>query len=159
VQTLKTAIVVLLMMTVIYGSYVSLTTPPDALPDQVAELIQESGTFELDIDEGLPESLANLDLENAATESSPPTAPGFANEDPDHSSSPDPTMISGLDAPGIPTEASAPVSETFSDASPSGTSTPIAKASDTKPKAAPENLAVTELQLPQNRRSDIDAHR
>jgi len=60
VQTLKTAIVVLLMMTVIYASYVSLTTPPQPLPDEVASLIEESADFEMSIDEGIADSFVDL---------------------------------------------------------------------------------------------------
>lgn len=60
-QTLKTAIVVLLMMTVIYGCYVSLTTSPEPLPEHIANLIDESGSFaDLGIDEGLPGSFADF---------------------------------------------------------------------------------------------------
>lgn len=59
-QTLKTAIVVLLMMTVIYASYVSLTTPPQPLPDEVASLIEESADFEMSIDEGIADSFVDL---------------------------------------------------------------------------------------------------
>lgn len=60
-QTLKTAIVVLLMMTVIYGCYVSLTTSPEPLPEHIVNLIDESGSFdELGIDDGLPGSFAEF---------------------------------------------------------------------------------------------------
>jgi lipoprotein-anchoring transpeptidase ErfK/SrfK len=69
VQTLKTAIVVLLMMTVIYGCYVSLTTSPEPLPEHIVNLIDESGSFDdLGIDEGLPGSFADF-----GTESGEPT--------------------------------------------------------------------------------------
>lgn len=64
-QTLKTAIVVLLMMTVIYGCYVSLTTSPEPLPDHIVNLIDESGSFDdLGIDEGLPGSFADFDADS-----------------------------------------------------------------------------------------------
>jgi lipoprotein-anchoring transpeptidase ErfK/SrfK len=154
VQTLKTAIVVLLMMTVIYGSYVSLTTPPDALPDQVASLIQESGSFELDIDEGLPESLANLEIDNGTPKSDSPAVPDFASEAPDHSGSPDPSMVIGLDAPGIsnekesPETSSTPVTQSFSDASSFGAATPIANAAGAKPKVGGGDAGIVDLQLP-----------
>lgn len=63
-QTLKTAIVVLLMMTVIYGCYVSLTTSPEPLPEHIVNLIDESGSFDdLGIDEGLPGSFADFGTE------------------------------------------------------------------------------------------------
>jgi lipoprotein-anchoring transpeptidase ErfK/SrfK len=65
VQTLKTAIVVLLMMTVIYGCYVSLTTSPEPLPEHIVNLIDESGSFDdLGIDEGLPGSFADFGSES-----------------------------------------------------------------------------------------------
>lgn len=67
-QTLKTAIVVLLMMTVMYGCYVSLTTSPESLPENIVDLIEESGSFgDFAIDSGVPESLADVGGENAAS--------------------------------------------------------------------------------------------
>lgn len=61
-QTLKTAIVVLLMMTVIYGSYVSLTTSPEPLPEHIVNLIDESSSPDyLGIEEGLPGSFGSFD--------------------------------------------------------------------------------------------------
>jgi len=68
VQTLKTAIVVLLMMTVMYGCYVSLTTSPEPLPENIVDLIEESGSFgDFAIDSGVPESLADVGGENVAS--------------------------------------------------------------------------------------------
>ena len=57
-QTLKTAAVVVLMMTVIYGIWVPLTTPPEELPPEVAEMMIVSD--DLGIDTGLPESLESI---------------------------------------------------------------------------------------------------
>lgn len=58
-QTLKTAIVVMLMMTVMYGCYVSLTTAPEPLPPHIASLIDESTTFDsLAIEQGSPEDFS-----------------------------------------------------------------------------------------------------
>jgi len=74
VQTLKTAIVVLLMMTVIYGCYVSLTTSPEPLPEHIVNLIDESGSFaDLGIDEGLPGSFADFgtDVSDLAIDDAP----------------------------------------------------------------------------------------
>ena len=134
-------------MTVIYGSYVSLTTPPDAYPDQVASLIQESGSFELDIDEGLPDSLSNLSIDAGTPENAAPSVPDFASESPDHSSSPDPSMVSELDAPDILDEPpSGAVTESLSDSSPIGTSTPIAMNSQNG--SANEVTDLADLQLP-----------
>lgn len=44
-QTIKTAAVVVLMLTVLYGGYVSLTTPPEPLPNEIEEIlvIEEAG--------------------------------------------------------------------------------------------------------------------
>ena len=65
-QTLKTAAIVVLMMTVMYGAYVSMTTPPDPLPQGVESLLVESGLddFPSDfgdfgIDEGIAEDISN----------------------------------------------------------------------------------------------------
>ena len=44
-QTLKTAAIVVLMMAVIYGAYVSMTKPPETLPEDVQGLLA--------VDEGL----------------------------------------------------------------------------------------------------------
>ena len=55
-QTVKTASVVVLLMTVLYGGYVSLTTPPEPIPPEVAELITIED--DLNIDSGFPDSLA-----------------------------------------------------------------------------------------------------
>ncbi len=107
-QTLKTAIVVLLMMTVIFGGYVTLTTSPEPLPDAVASLIQESGSFELEIDDGLPESLpdlANTDPQGSApltAASQPPELAFAAPPFPDQVAA---TPVIGLSAPPIPKSA------------------------------------------------------
>ena len=85
-QTLKTAAIVVLMMAVMYGAYVSLTTPPEPLPADVQDMlvINEEGT--LAIDAGLPESLGSMDI-NTGTATSLPgsvapgtTAPGMNDE-------------------------------------------------------------------------------
>ncbi len=76
-QTLKTAIVVLLMMTVMYGCYVSLTAAPEPLPEHIVELIEESDSFgEFAIDPGLPDSLASLGIsDNADSQANPEDGP------------------------------------------------------------------------------------
>lgn len=79
-QTLKTAAIVVLLMTVMYGAYVSLTTPPEPLPDEVENMlvINEEGT--LDFDTTLPDSLGELQIhsgsasEPSATSTGPVTA-------------------------------------------------------------------------------------
>lgn len=56
-QTIKTAAIVVLMLTVLYGGYVSLTTPPDPLPNEIEGylVIEEAGGLEF----GGGESLAS----------------------------------------------------------------------------------------------------
>lgn len=56
-QTIKTAAIVVLMLTVLYGGYVSLTTPPDPLPNEIEEylVIEEAGGMDF----GGGESLAS----------------------------------------------------------------------------------------------------
>lgn len=76
-QTLKTAIVVLLMMTVAYGCYVSLTAPPEPLPDGLEAMIEESGGFgELGIEAGLPDPLTS-----EGSLASPDAGPQFSFSD------------------------------------------------------------------------------
>ncbi|MGI9471278.1 MAG: L,D-transpeptidase family protein [Rubripirellula sp.] len=80
-QTLKTAAIVVLMMAVMYGAYVSLTTPPEPLPADVQDrlVINEEGT--LAIDAGLPESLGALDISSGTSTTLPSSAaPGY-NDD------------------------------------------------------------------------------
>ncbi len=67
-QTIKTAAIVVLLMTVMYGAYVSLTTPPEPLPEDVQDLvIHEEGTLAMDA--SLPASLGTLEI-NTGTLSS-----------------------------------------------------------------------------------------
>jgi len=100
VQTLKTAIVVLLMMTVAYGCYVSLIVSPEPLPEGISKLIEESDGFgELGIEAGLPDPL-NLDETTASPDSAPQftfsDSPGGMGSDP--SAAPTATAIASLDA-------------------------------------------------------------
>lgn len=60
-QTLKTAAIVVLLMCVLYGAYVSMTTPPDPLPAEIGSMLVESGEF--DISDGLPEALDDLGID------------------------------------------------------------------------------------------------
>ncbi len=66
-QTLKTAAIVVLLMTVMYGAYVSLTTPPEPLPVGVEEMLVLSDEGTLAIDAGLPAGLGELEI-NAGTQ-------------------------------------------------------------------------------------------
>lgn len=58
-QTLKTAAIVVLMMAVIYGAYVSMTKPPETLPEDVQGLLAVDEGLDIPFDStlGLPESL------------------------------------------------------------------------------------------------------
>ncbi len=51
-QTLKTAAIVVMIMTVLYSAYVSLTTPPEPLPADIENMLVETGDF--DIEDGFP---------------------------------------------------------------------------------------------------------
>ncbi len=51
-QTLKTAAIVVMIMTVLYSAYVSLTTPPEPLPAEIENMLVETGDF--DIEDGFP---------------------------------------------------------------------------------------------------------
>lgn len=69
-QTLKTAAIVVLMMAVIYGAYVSMTKPPETLPEDVEGLlaIDEGLDMSFDTDLGLPESLGSVSPTSEPTE-------------------------------------------------------------------------------------------
>ena len=68
-QTLKTAAIVVLMLSVIYGAYFSLTTPPEPLPDDVRNLvIDDRGTLAIDV--SLPDSLNDLGIDTGEEASS-----------------------------------------------------------------------------------------
>ena len=62
VQTLKTAAIVVLLMTVLYAGYISLTTPPDSLPAEVEQLVMDDSEF--NIETGLPDSLDSLGIDS-----------------------------------------------------------------------------------------------
>jgi lipoprotein-anchoring transpeptidase ErfK/SrfK/uncharacterized membrane protein YgcG len=99
VQTLKTAAIVVLLMTVMYGAYVSLTTPPEPLPADVEDMLIASEEEAMAIDVGLPASLGEMEFEDSATFNAPSasddlwTAPQFAYSD---SNAAAPDAIAGL---------------------------------------------------------------
>lgn len=62
-QTLKTAAIVILLMTVMYGAYVSLTTPPEPHPGDIDGALQFDDEGTLVIDAGLPDTLGGLDVD------------------------------------------------------------------------------------------------
>jgi lipoprotein-anchoring transpeptidase ErfK/SrfK len=83
VQTIKTAIVVVLLMTVTYSAYVALTAPPAELPQELQHIVEADGGFNLDdIDIGIGESgdetpppFSMTDMATAADPALPPTLP------------------------------------------------------------------------------------
>ena len=154
-QTLKTAIVVLLLMTVMYGSYVSLTTPPEPLPDTVTSLIEESGSFEMEIDAGLPESLANLtnDFGQTGLNSQSPvemSLPDFAMPpSPEKPTSPPNSQLADVVAPANLKSSGnqAAVTKSFTDKSPNPLTAPNPLASVGNPSSQNQN-SLEQLQLP-----------
>ena len=63
VQTLKTGAIVVLLMTVVFSTYTSLTKPPEPLPDDVVDALRFSDGdlfADGDFDAGMPESLASI---------------------------------------------------------------------------------------------------
>lgn len=64
-QTLKTAVIVVLMLTVVYGAYVSLTTPPVTVPEEIAHIIETDPAF-ADFDRS-PYDLLGIDDANPAS--------------------------------------------------------------------------------------------
>lgn len=73
-QTLKTAAIVVLLMTIIYSAYVSLTTPPEPLPPEVENMLVMSDDGEFSIDAGLPESLGDLAIGQPEAQPAAPAA-------------------------------------------------------------------------------------
>ena len=59
-QTVKTAAIVVLLMTGIYGTYVSLTTPPEPLPEEVQAMLDFDPEIDFAIDAGVPESMGTF---------------------------------------------------------------------------------------------------
>ncbi|TWU17685.1 L,D-transpeptidase catalytic domain [Novipirellula galeiformis] len=76
-QTLKTAAIIVLLMTVMYTAYMSLTTPPDSLPPEVERIVMDEGGF--DIESGLPESLGALEINGNFAAPTPQSASQGAN--------------------------------------------------------------------------------
>lgn len=77
-QTLKTAAIVVLLMTVMYGAYVSMT-PPEPLPADVQSMLDFNTDEPLAIDPGLPASLGELEINTPSdTPSGLPTGQAFS---------------------------------------------------------------------------------
>jgi lipoprotein-anchoring transpeptidase ErfK/SrfK len=132
VQTLKTAAIVVLLMTVMYGAYVSLITPNEPLPADVEDMLAASEEESLAIDVGLPASLGEMSLGNPAT--SPGTVSG-GNLNTTTGLPADGTLSANtgtaIDSLGSERGASGiaapPVTASFSDITPSGSDTPTAE--------------------------------
>ncbi len=108
-QTLKTAAIVVLLMTGIYGTYISLTTPPEPLPEEVQAMLDFDPDLDFAIDSGLPASLESFDVDEGTLSSS-----DMAFGQPDHTASqpaaadlsrptdpPSPEVTTRTDLPGI----------------------------------------------------------
>lgn len=72
-QTLKTAAIVVLLMTVLYGAYVSMTTPPAPLPQGVEMMLVEQGL------DGFPDDFNDFGIDTGIAESSAASQPSSNN--------------------------------------------------------------------------------
>ncbi|MEM6472122.1 MAG: L,D-transpeptidase family protein [Planctomycetota bacterium] len=99
-QTIKTAAIVVLMLTVLYGGYVSLTTPPEPLPDEIADVLQiEEFGEDFLIEEDLSTELALTGPPSEIVPNEPPTAlPDPQNAQPEG----DPTATFGSSFADVP---------------------------------------------------------
>ncbi|MCD0462846.1 L,D-transpeptidase family protein [Roseiconus lacunae] len=73
-QTIKTAAIVVLMLTVLYGGYVSMTTPPEPLPEEIEEylVIDEGGSSSLIDDSFITGEMVPGTADDALSLSQPP---------------------------------------------------------------------------------------
>ncbi|MCO8125429.1 LysM peptidoglycan-binding domain-containing protein [Stieleria sp. TO1_6] len=124
-QTIKTAAVVVLMLTVLYGGYVSLTTPPEPLPDGIEEFLVIEEAAGGDFASG--ESLASgLELGQPPAGMMPSTEPATADHPADsdhHHAAAEPTAtppsFGGSFADLPPTTATGQVEQTAATTEPS----------------------------------------
>jgi len=99
-QTLKTAAIVVLMMAVIYGAYVSMTKPPETLPEDVQDLFVVDEGTQFDSDLGLPESLGGTSL--GTEEVSPDDVAIVSPPSPGSPTPPEATTLAGPDPATVP---------------------------------------------------------
>ncbi|MFG0253822.1 MAG: L,D-transpeptidase family protein [Rhodopirellula sp. JB053] len=134
-QTLKTSAIVVLMMTVLYGAYVSMTTPPDPLPQGVESLLVESGMDEL------PEDFGSFGIDDGT----PTGFDDFANNPPGIDSEPT------LDSAHGPSNDFGPVDQTFADLESNLDSIDESFPVDSLPTepAPPESFQMSDLDAPQ----------
>jgi lipoprotein-anchoring transpeptidase ErfK/SrfK len=132
VQTLKTAAIVVLLMTVMYGAYVSLTTPPEPLPADVQTMLDFNDEGALAIDSGLPASLGELEINSGTASIASPEAVPAAG----------PSL--GIAAFGSPTPSAAEpqLPDSFDPSGSGGVTTTLSDLSATsvEPPAVPEAI-------------------
>ena len=98
-QTLKTGAIVVLLATILFSAYTSLTAPPGDLPDELAAALEfDTETGELNIDTGLPPSLAEMNFADPS-ENQIASAEPSGNEQPEIAYD-EPAGSFGLPAPG-----------------------------------------------------------
>lgn len=157
-QTLKTAIVVVLLLTVTYSAYVALTAPPAEVPAGLAEILKESENGSLfdpsDIDTGVPDIFAGDSM-------LPPPLDSVTGELAADPSLPPPSTVSDLDG-NLADANSARVRMT--DESQTDIATPPADLSFDDPKsiaapAADSSVSATSnsIALPANEVKETDA--
>lgn len=131
-QTIKTAAIVVLLMSVVYGAYISLTTPPEPLPDGVLEgLVMDDGSA-TSIDAALPPSLGEFGISTGTPMGSPVAMDSqprtdslgvMENSVANRDANPGPvSMTSPADGAGGQAAAEQGFAATFSDRSPSANS-------------------------------------
>ena len=75
-QTVKTAAVVVFVITIMYQSYITLTTPPEPVPEEYTQDLIAIGEMDLDTDTGTPESMISTN-DVVGVEQSLPESMGF----------------------------------------------------------------------------------
>ena len=75
-QTVKTAAVVVFVITIMYQSYITLTTPPEPVPEEYTQDLIAIGEMDLGTDTGTPESMISTN-DVVGVEQSLPESMGF----------------------------------------------------------------------------------
>lgn len=98
-QTIKTGAIIVLLMTIVFSAYTSLTSPPDSLPDEVVDalIFNDDGSFA--IDDGMPPSLANMDFGESPSEQPGNASAASAFSDPSSNGT---AGFQGMPFPGSP---------------------------------------------------------
>ena len=143
-QTIKTAFVVLLLMTVAYGCYVSLTAQPEPLPAEVANLMVEGDFGDMSIEDGLPEAIVDPNAK-PSDDLGPSFSFSDSSQDPSTpAAASDPKLLTGGPAEAITTpqakdgggqsllsDAGSASSTPIASSTPLGATTPIGVAAST----------------------------